>query len=298
MPIPFTCPHCGATTEVLERYAGQSGPCASCGKTITVPGGPAGAVHAAAVPRNSSNTTVLVIVVAVSVLAILVCGGVLVGLLLPAVQSARGAARRAMCMNNMKQIGLAIHSYHSVYGEFPPAYVADENGRPMHSWRVLILPFLDQDWLYQMYDFEKPWDHLDNMALADMMPAIYRCPGEPMISSSETSYLMLVGPGAFSEGPTGRRIQEFTDGTSNTMMITESVGSGICWLEPRDCDVQRQTFRINDGTAGGLQSAHPGKVNVVFADGAAYSLDEGTDPQTVRAWTTVDGGEAVQSPTW
>src|SRR5690606_34861990 len=126
MPITFTCPHCGNTTQVADSFAGHSGPCAKCGATISIPLPDSGADP----PRRSSaSSPVVAVIIAVGVSALL-CGGVMVALLLPAVQSAREAARRMSCSNNLKQIGLALQTYHDTYGEFPPAYLADENGQP------------------------------------------------------------------------------------------------------------------------------------------------------------------------
>ena len=94
-------------------------------------------------------------------------------LLLPAVQSAREAAFCVVCSNNLKQIAMALHMYNEQYGSFPPAYIADENGNPKHGWRVLILPFLDEQALYDKYDFDEPWNGPNNSKLADSMPPVY-----------------------------------------------------------------------------------------------------------------------------
>jgi hypothetical protein len=99
--------------------------------------------------------------------------------LLPAAMngSGQGAARRMVCSNNLKQLGLALHNYHQTYGCFPPAYVADEDGRPMHhSWRVLVLPFLEQQQLYDQYRFDEPWDGPNNRKLAENVISIFHCP--------------------------------------------------------------------------------------------------------------------------
>ena len=93
---------------------------------------------------------------------LLVCGGILLALLLPAVQAAREASRRMECSNNLKQISLAMHSYHDVYGSLPPAYTIDEEGRRLHSWRTLLLPYLEAGQIYEQLDLSQPWDSLDN----------------------------------------------------------------------------------------------------------------------------------------
>jgi hypothetical protein len=144
MPIQFTCPHCGARTDVADEYAGQSGPCAACGETITVP--PLAAAPGQFAPAKSSQTPIVLIIVLLVVVLVgglLVCGGAFFWL------RARPMAVRggttAPCINNLKQIGLAMHNYHDAHGCFPPAYIPDENGKPMHSWRVLLLPYLELD---------------------------------------------------------------------------------------------------------------------------------------------------------
>jgi hypothetical protein len=166
MPIEFRCPYCGAQTSVPDSSAGRTGSCLGCGKPLLVPasGGP----DVCAQPGKRSNWPLILIVVAVPValLVLICCCGVLLGLLLPAVQSARETARRMQCANNLKQISLAMLSYEQQYHSLPPAFVADKNGRPMHSWRVLLLPYLDCKPLYDAYHFDEPWDGPHNRALS------------------------------------------------------------------------------------------------------------------------------------
>ena len=123
---------------------------------------------------------------------------------LPATCAVREAPPRATCANNLKQIGLALHAYYDRYGSFPPAYVADANGKPMHSWRVLILPFLEHHPLYRAYDFDEPWDGPNNSQLQAQKIREYRCPEDPSAAAGTTSYVAVVGgppPGA--PGPRG-----------------------------------------------------------------------------------------------
>ena len=132
-------------------------------------------------------------------------------LLLPAVNSAREASRRMQCSNNLRQIALALHNYHDTYGCFPPAYLADRNGKPMHSWRVLILPFIEQSALYQKYDFSEPWDGPKNSKLLSSMPHVYSCPSVARTAAGRstcTSYLAVVGPTTVWPGRATRSLNE------------------------------------------------------------------------------------------
>ena len=166
MPIAYSCPHCGKQFSVAEQYAGQTGPCAACGKSITIPTLPGGGYgYAPQNPAPGSGAGVAAIIIAV-VGMFIVCGGILVALLLPAVQAAREAARRAQASNNLKQIGIALHNYHDTFNSFPPSVVSDENGRPLYSGRVLLLPFLEQKPLYDQFDLTQPWDSPANQAVS------------------------------------------------------------------------------------------------------------------------------------
>jgi hypothetical protein len=88
-------------------------------------------------------------------------------------------ARQVQCANDLKQIAMALHCYHQQYGMLPPAYLADATGRPMHSWRVLLLPFLEAQSLYDQYDFREPWNGPNNSKLLTKMPYFYSCPSQP-----------------------------------------------------------------------------------------------------------------------
>ncbi|MEE8450435.1 MAG: DUF1559 domain-containing protein [Thermoguttaceae bacterium] len=292
MPIPFTCPHCGTRTEVSEEYAGQTGPCAQCGKSVTIPLPHAPAQYAPP-PRSSSKGPMLVIVLVCVMGVTVVCGGILVALLLPAIQAAREAARRAACTNNMKQISLAMHNYEAVHGEFPPAYSTDEDGNPLHSWRVLILPYMEGQWLYDQIDLEQPWDSPQNRVFADMMPMEYACPSSATPDGATTSYMMIVGPGTISDGPTARKIAEITDGTSQTLMVVEVSGMGVNWMEPRDLDAETISFMVNDGTSQGISSDHASVANAAMCDGSVHSISSGVSPNEIKAMSTIDGGEMV-----
>ncbi len=161
----------------------------------------------------------------------------LIGVLMPAVQTAREAGSHITCLNNLKQIVIALHSYHDQYGSFPPAYITDENGQPKHSWRVLLLPFLEEQALYDKYDFDEPWNGPNNSKLVDSMPSIYSCPSATHDLQGQTSYVAIVGPHTAWPGASARTVSEITDGTTNTVLVLECNDQNTQWLEPQDLEL-------------------------------------------------------------
>lgn len=172
-----------------------------------------------------------------------------ISLFLPAVRTASGAARRVQCVNNLKQIALALANYADEYGTLPPAYVAAADGTPMHSWRVLILPFMGDPVcaeIYEKYRFDEPWDGPNNRKLADRIPYAYRCTGvddrrwfdtSPNVPAGITQYVALTGEMAAFPGRRSLKIEDFADGTSNTIAIVElDKTTGVPWMAPRDID--------------------------------------------------------------
>ncbi len=166
------------------------------------------------------------------------CLPCLIGLLWPASMGVRDAARRTACADNLRQIAVALQAYHQANGCFPPAYIADKNGKPMHSWRVLILPYLGHDDLYKAYDFTQPWDGPKNSRVSALPLRVYACPCEPdarLAGAAQTSYVAVVGPSAAWAGDKPRIAPlDFPGGASNTIMVVEVANSGINWAEPRD----------------------------------------------------------------
>lgn len=307
MSIPFTCPHCGRVTNVADQYAGQSGPCVGCGHTVTIPhagsplmdasGIPLAKPAAQPQPTTSSNAWIFV-AIALGVLC-LCGGGTLVGLLVPAVSSAREAARRMQCQNNLKQLALALHNYHDTYKCFPAAYVADKNGKPLHSWRVALLPYLERSDLYNLYNFDEPWDSPGNLAVAQQMPEYFRCPSDPSgPGGTQSSYVIvrcdpsqqplqtLFAPNHWTE------FREIADGTANTIMVVET-SNPVPWTQPDADPDLGQFFAEFAALSSGGQSNHPHGVNVAFADGSVRFLSRELDAQELRALFGPSDGQIV-----
>jgi prepilin-type processing-associated H-X9-DG protein len=221
--------------------------------------------------------------------------GLAVGFLLPIVPAKRPISlRQADCENNLKHIGLALLNYHERYGSFPPAYIADENGKPKHSWRVLILPFMENQRLYEQYDFSEPWNGPNNRQLVGMMPKSYFCwSSSAGQNNGQTNYLAVIGPGAAWPGENNRTLSEFTDGAAQTIMVVEVANSKTNWMEPSDLHIDPFSSTPAANRKPGTAGSHPGGNNVVFADGSTGCLPNDLDPQVLHAMLTVDGGETI-----
>jgi type II secretory pathway pseudopilin PulG len=289
MPISYTCPHCGKQYTVADQYAGQTGPCAACGQPITIPTATPGKYDYAPQPAPSGGGSGVAVVVVALVVLLLLCPGVLIALLLPAVQAAREAARRSQSSNNLKQIGLALHNYHDVYGSFPPAVVTDASGTPLYSGRVLLLPFLEQAGIYESFDKTQPWNSPTNEPTSQMMIPTFHDPSSTT-TGGQTDYVFVTGTQTmFENGGKPIKFQDITDGTSNTIMVVEMKGTGIGWAEPRDMDFS-QPQALPAGN-------HPGGNLVLFGDGSVRFISSAAmPPGQVRALMTRNGGEVVAVP--
>ena len=250
--------------------------------------------------RNSKQYKITLIEVVVVVIVI----GMLIALLLPATQCAREASRRMACTNNLKQIGLALHNYADAYGQFPPAVIGPSNvpRDRQFSWMVALLPFLEQNSLYEQLRLDLPCDHPHNAALLQRPMDAFLCPSSPdqtvsLEGAYKTSYLAVTGVGStpgdrstrgiigFDKGLAFRQIK---DGTSNTLLVGEVVDGG-----PWYAGGYGTARSIDDWMAKETWSMHPGVGMFLFGDASVHPVSEGTDPQLLRSLATASGNEPV-----
>lgn len=219
--------------------------------------------------------------------------GVLVGLLLPAVQSARAAARRMSTSNNMKQIGLAMHNYHSAYKKLPAQAITDEDGEPLLSWRVAILPYIEEQALYERFHLDEPWNSPHNSKLIDEMPPVYESlnmvlpPGETVMQVP-LSDKDAKEPVFFIKGRQAR-FRDVLDGLSNTPMVVQvNPQDAVTWTKPADWEVNL------DNAKNGVGSAEPGGFHILLGDGAVIFISQSIDAKLWRDMLTRAGGEVIQ----
>lgn len=209
------------------------------------------------------------------------------------IRESREAAISMRAQSHLNQLQLALHLYHDRHGCFPPAYVTNDEGTPVHSWRVLILPFIEQQALYDAYRFAEPWNGPNNRKLADRMPQIFHMPKDPA-ATSMTNIVAIVGPGTAFPGSSCTRIEDFTDGLDNTILLTEITSSNICWMEPTDLVIDEMAFTVNDRQRLSISSLRRRGPHAVFADSIhAYQISPRLRPETLKALTTIAGGEKM-----
>lgn len=210
-----------------------------------------------------------------------------VGLTLPAYTSARVQAKRVQDMNNLRQIALAMLSYENVNGEFPPAFKAGKDGKPLLSWRVAILPFLGEDVLYRQFHLDEPWDSENNKPLIARMPAVYRSMNAPVPGQGMTRLVTIRNEGSIFPGAKAIRPADVRDGMSNTAMVVEAAPeSALVWTKPDDFTPDA------NNPAKGLVMPGSNGFNVVFADGHVSFL-RNLEPTVLKAIFTRAGGEVV-----
>lgn len=225
---------------------------------------------------------------AVRWLVILGILAVVASFLLPVTRQAGTAARRTQCRNNLKQIMLAMYNYSDVYGGFPPAYTVDEQGQPLHSWRTLLLPYIDQVALYDSIDLSKPWDDPVNVVFASEIPPVYQCPSA-VIADGHTTYVAMVGKDLFLDPIDSRMISEINDGTTNTLAVIDvQVADSVLWMAPDDTD-GLSLFTLSAET----EVSHSGVMMTARADGSVQSMSTESLVSDRRALTTISGGETL-----
>lgn len=203
------------------------------------------------------------------------------GLLMPAIQQTRDAAKRTQSANNLKQIGIALHNYHDVHRRFPPAVLLGKDNRGgahVHSWRVALLPFLGQEELYRQYRFDEPWDSPHNRKITSQAPAVFRNPAES--STTNASYFAVIGEHTAFADKDGIALTQIVDGVSNTIAVVEAKRA-IHWANPKDIEY--------DFTGSlDLGGYHSGGFHALICDGACRFISSAASKATLEDLLKID----------
>lgn len=219
---------------------------------------------------------------------------ILIGMLLPAVSQVREAARRTAAMNQMRQMALALQNYEAAHQHFPAVGTEEQ---PL-SWRVQLLPFLEEMELRSQFHYDEPWDSPHNLTLVEKMPKIFDkppvtlAPGKTVYVLPTTSAEAAAAgqlPAAFVQGERGATRRKFSDGTSNTIFILEADPTGaVTWT-----DSDSEWMHDPNDPMRSLQS-RPNVILAAFADGSVSAIDRNISPQVFNALITRSGGERVE----
>lgn len=230
---------------------------------------------------------------------VLVVVSIMALLLIPAIKKTRGDHRYTRTRKNLKSIGLAMHNYEFDHGRFPDAVIWDGQGSPLLSWRVLLLPYLDQQELYDQFDLSQPWDSEHNKKLISRIPDVYQ---NEFIAkqTNKTNLLFPVSASLSTEQstmfPSGRgvKIEEIIDGTSQTIMVVMVKEElSVIWTKPEDWSYNPKDSLevIQTGDGPGFYA--------LMADGAVqyFSLEENAE-QDIASRLTYAGGEEISETGW
>ncbi|TWT37232.1 hypothetical protein KOR34_21790 [Posidoniimonas corsicana] len=222
--------------------------------------------------------------VALAIVALLL----LAALLLPATRSATGAAHRNHCLSQLKQLTLAMANYEAVHGTLPPAYTVDAEGNKLHSWRTLLLPYLEMQPLYESIDLTKPWDDPANQHAREASIDVYNCPSA-VHDEGMTTYVVVTGKGMAFDGPTPTKLSDVKDLESETLAIVDVNGKrAVHWMSPDDITLEQlEVFWTEE------HGHHPGVVQAAFIDGRARALSQQMPLLQLRAMLTIAGGETI-----
>ena len=293
MPFLFTCPHCDFESRIADHFDGDSGPCVNCGKQVTITRPAFESVEETAEKTNNATGLALLLLLAGVVFFVSV-GSLIYVVVVPQVAQTRQNAVQERTRQRLAKIGMALQAYAELYGSYPPAFTSDAAKKPMHSWRVLILPQLGYADLYARYDFSQPWNAPVNSYLAFEMPVEYASASdETATDKSESSFYVITGKGSAFPGEGVARPDDVRDEKGDTVLVAETRAYGFSWLEPRDIRLARLELQINGAPGQSFSIDSPLGPQVLTADGEVRTLRFDAPAEAIPALATIDGGEPI-----
>ncbi len=321
MPILFVCPFCHARSQVDPKFAGATGPCAECGKTVTIPGKPASmkSMPTKGDPKSSSMeqdgsplpspapsptdvaisrqrrwvSRLLGAVVTVGALGTLAVLATM--FLIPVAKKGFLVRQRTLGMGNIQQIAQALNNYRRSHGSYPTPTVVDSKGTPLYSWRVLILPELGYQSLYSQFQLDQTWDSPTNLSLIRQMPAVYACPNNSSaLANQETNFSLITGVGTLfpTTGPIDP--EKMRDRQSETLLVVETLDGTTKWTQPGDISIQ-SGIKFGKRPMIDIGGNYQDCVIAATVDGTAIALELTTTNSTLNGMVTPNGGEPIDS---
>ncbi|MDR1483825.1 MAG: DUF1559 domain-containing protein [Planctomycetaceae bacterium] len=194
--------------------------------------------------------------------------------------------------NNAKAIVLAFHNYQEVHGTLPPLYTVDAAGKPLHSWRVLILPFLDKQDLYDKIKLDEAWDSEHNKQFHNAIIPAYRTKNSATDQNDNKTCNFVTIIGSPMKAKDGTSLSDIPDGTSNTAATVE-LKESFCWMDPTKNITVEEFSKPLDGKEVLIGGSQEGGVIVGFWDGSVRIIPNKTPTEALKAIATANGGEST-----
>lgn len=301
MPYLFTCPNCQTQTLVEDAYSGLEGRCATCNQPIQIPDfANLGPLEEPPRSRWLSNPRVRMgIAAGTGLLLVVILGTAFYEFGGNAVATLRANRLRGQDIDNLEKIASALNAYAADYGTYPLSQL-DAQGQPLHSWRVLILPYVGKQELYDRIDLDLPWSAPENQELIFEMPDVFRSSATSQTSfGHETSYVVVSGPNTLFPSPTtALGPGDIVDDPTQTVLVTETerkAGTNRSWIEPDDLDIRKMQMLIGTGPETEIGGNIEGGAVVATVDGRAHFLRSTVTSQQIRALLSPAGGEPLPS---
>ena len=233
-------------------------------------------------PKRSGITRIEVVVLLIVIF-------MMMALLFPYLNSERDKAPyKAQCTNNMKMLALGMNNMAFAMRGYPPAQGMNEEGEIQYNWRIALLPYMEQQQMYEEIMNNLPWDSGHNRQFEDKMPSLFACPTSPDLMPRKTSYQVIVGPETPFEGNRRTGINDFERGLSNTILFVETT-QGVPWMSPVDlpyANLDHGVVPLNS-ELWGVGGGHRGRAMVAMADGSVRTLNFSQKPEDVAFLKTM-----------
>lgn len=319
MSFEFVCPYCFHKTRVDKSYAGRKGPCINCCKIVTMPklvesskASPSDSLSSPSPApswlednedeqvdnRRAFRRRFFVAVGTVLGLAVVLGVGWLASA--PFFKQLQSQHNVFMGRNNLQRIAAALKAYSNDHGSYPTPTVTDATGRPLYSWRVLLLPYLGEQGLYEKFVLTETWDSANNLGLVSKMPNVYAAPASPDANAlGEACYMLIKGAGTLfpASGPLNEKA--VTDSPAETLLVVEVRNQGDAWSKPSDLDISKLKLQINAKGNNAISSNESSSgASAAMVDGTSVILPPLLPGSTLRGLITPDGGEELDNAEW